>query len=396
MATSDAVPPGVETSPGRGEQTRTAAKDHRLLDHLAAWRVKTAHAFATQIGELIAFVRRNLFYAYLSTCALSVFSLAMNLLALAGTLKIASMVLFDWSKAIKLAAALGISIEGATKVDVAWIGAGIILPIYLTAGIAAFMARRSQVALSGEAERVLYQRCLHHPSLDRLLRSENFRASAQRAITVYANSCLSLALIPGQTTLCAIIVVILAFFQPMLIAIVLVVLLPLLLLYLVTGRRASAANTILKVTDANRKLLFRSIIANKRQETSAEALQSTRDQILQLTDDIARQRSVVRATKSIPEAALSIVTGCVLATAVVVLASTPATSERLIYLLIGFIMIRFMFGYLRGAFAQIQSIVQNLDEIRFINSTILSESVTDGTEILLGRDDDDELDDAEE
>jgi len=91
---------------------------------------------------------------------------------------------------------------------------------------------------------------------------------------------------------------------------------------------------------------------------------------------------------------LALVAGSVLAAAIIVLAGTPTDSDQLIYLLIGFILIRFLFVYLRGALSQLQSIVQNLDDIRFINQTILSETIKIGAIPIAASStkDDDDLD----
>jgi hypothetical protein len=46
-------------------------------------------------------------------------------------------------------------------------------------------------------------------------------------------------------------------------------------------------------------------------------------------------------------------------------------------LLIGFILIRFLFLLIRNVLQQAQSIMQNLDQVRFVNETILSPTVSE-------------------
>lgn len=372
MATSNAAPPGFDpstTSPNRA----LPGDAPRFIDHLAAWRPSAAHDAASQVRNLFTFARQNLLGLYLASAILPIIAQILNILALAGTIKIAAMILFRWEQAIKIAAALGISLEGATRSDIAWIGSGVILTIYAMAGIAGFISRRTQVAMTGRAERILYERYLHHPALDTLLKSERLRNAVPRAITIYSKSCLSLALVPGLAALSALLALILALFQPLFIVGLLIALLPLLVLYLLAGRRASAADAILKAAQTERKLLFRTLRASR----SPEARETTSAQILALTDKMAILQRKVKAISSIPEASLAFAAGLALATAMIILTSAPTNPDHLIYLLIGFIMIRFMFVYLKGVFGQIQKIVQNLDEIRFMHRTILSETISE-------------------
>jgi len=203
---------------------------------------------------------------------------------------------------------------------------------------------------------------------------ENFRPAAIRAIATYARSVLSLALIFGLSTLCALIVLILAVTLPMLIAIVLIAILPILLLYMLTGRRASFANKLIKSMERNRHELLKSL-TNHRKSPGPDDPETLRIEFLDATKDVARKRMKLRGIQSLPEATLAVVAGSVLAAAIVILAGMPVNHDGLIYLLIGFILIRFLFVYLRGTFANVQAIVQNLDDIRFINKTILSDVV---------------------
>lgn len=376
MATSDVDAAHSKASSGTKQNSGTTG----LLDHLAALRLGSAQRVFTEIGQMFSLIRQNFFGLYFTTTVVSTLARALNVLALAGTIKVAALILFNWKGALEIADQLGISLAGATKTDVAWIGAGIILTIYLLAGIAGYFSKRTQSKLAGRTERVLYERYLQHPAFVDLSALESFRPAAIRAISTYARSAVSMALIPGLATLCALIVLILALSQPMLIAIVLLAIVPLLLLYLLTGRRASVASALLKSSEARRAEFFRTMTpmanANKnRKQPTEEEIEHARAEVLRLTADISDQRMRVKSIQSAPEAALALVAGSVLAAAIIVLAGTPTDSNELIYLLIGFILIRFMFVYLKVAFSQLQSIVQNLDDIRFINQTILSDTI---------------------
>ncbi|MBU1211299.1 MAG: hypothetical protein KJ587_08510 [Alphaproteobacteria bacterium] len=374
MATSDADTAQPIDDPGE----KRASRGTGLLDHLAAMRLGSARRAGSAIAGVFALVRRNFFGSFIATIVLAITALGLNILALAGTIKVASLIIFDWTRALPIGKALGIPLDGATKTDIAWIGAAVILAIYFLAGVASFFSKRAQSALKGRTEYILYDRYLRHPSFDSLLGLDNFRPAAVRAIATYARSVLSLALIFGLSTLCAIIVLILVVMLPTLIAMVLIAILPVLLLYLLTGRRASAATKLIKSMEQNRNDLLRTL-TSRRKTPDPGSHEAARADFLNVTKEAARQRMQLRGIQSLPEATLSLVAGAVLAAAIVVLAGMPANDERLIYLLIGFILIRFLFVYLRGTFANVQSIVQNLDDIRFVNNTILSDVVAADT-----------------
>lgn len=374
MATSEADTTQTNGAPGG----KRAARATGLIDHLAAMRLGSVRRVSRAVGELLALVRKNFFGSFLATVILAVSALGLNVLALAGTIKVASLIIFDWTRALHIGKALGVSLEGATKTDIAWIGAAIIVAIYLLASIAGFFSKRALSALKGRTEHVLYERYLRHPSFASTLGHENFRPGVVRAIATYARSVHSLAMIFALSTLCTVIILILAVSLPMLIAIVLIAVLPVLVLYLLTGRRASAASKLVKSMEARRHELLRTLTSS-RKALAPEAANATTTEFLNVTKTISHENMKLRGIQSVPEATLAIVAGSVLAAAIVILAGMPANHEQLIYLLIGFILIRFLFIYLRGTFANVQTIVQNLDDIRFVNQTILSDVIAENS-----------------
>jgi len=296
MATGDVEVAGSKTSTSGKKKSGSTG----LLDHLAALRLGTVQRFSSEVSRLFALAHKSFFGLFIVTTILSIMARVMNILALAGTIKVAALILFNWQGAREIGVAVGLPLQNATKADIAWIAAAVILSIYLLAGLAGYFSKRTQASLTGHTELVLYKRYLHHPAFHELQRIEDFRPAATRSIATYARSTVSLALIPGLATVCTIILLVLAVSQPMLIAIVLIAILPLLLLYLLTGRRVSVAAGLLKSTEAHRLELIRSITGKKRKQPTPEAVESTRDEIVRLTSEISHQRRRLKVMKSSP------------------------------------------------------------------------------------------------
>lgn len=369
MAMGDANTQSDRTAPAPETSRMT-----RLWDHLIALRVNTVKGALGEIARIVRFAWSSLFNQFLATVVLGVMAQTLSIMALAGTIKIAAIVLFDWTRALRIGHFFGLDVDGFTKSEVVWVCAGVIFLLYLMAGTVNFVSKRSQAALQDRAEYVLYDRFLSHPSLEQLLQVANIQLVASRSIVAYAKSCFHLARAITLSAMCLVIIVVLGLFLPLMIVIVLVAVLPILLLYTLSGRRASVATKGVRSIETRRSETLKQLTPRRNSKSVDRA--GLREEFLRLTNDLARERMGLKAAQSVPEVALSVVAGTVLAAAILIFSGMQTDPERLIYLLIGFILVRFLFNYLRNGLNNVQALIQNLDGIRYVNRTILSDVIS--------------------
>lgn len=349
-----------------------------IFNHLASLRFETVTSVAAQVAKLARTLIENIpgpFIAVLIFCSLSP---ALNILALAGTIKTAALLLFDWTRALELGTYLGFSMDGVTKTDITWIACAVIIALYLAAGTAVYFKKRSKANLRGHAEVLVYDRFLNHNQLDRLLQLPDILKLATKSSAAYSRSSTNLAEGLSLMILCTVILIVLSIYLPYLIALVLIILLPIQLYFLLTGRRAGFSSKKINDMEARRRELLNQLVAQNLEKTAEPTPRAKlQSEYLQLTREVTRRRTAQMGATATPDVILSAVTGLVLAGAMVFLSGLETDQDSLIYLLIGFILIRFLFLFLRNVLMQAQSVMQNLDQIRFVNETILSSTISE-------------------
>lgn len=355
----------------------STSRNGNVFKHLPPLRFAAAKRIGQQVSKLARSLLANIPKPFFAVLTLGALSRALNILALAGTIKIASMVMFDWTRAIGIGKSLGLSMDGVTKDDIAWTGGAIMVVLYLLAGITAYAYKRSKADLRGQTEVLLYDRFLNHPQLPRLLNFPNIQQVVGKSISAYARCSNNLAEGLSLTILCTIILIVLSLHLPMMIALVLLILLPVQLFYLLAGRKIGVRANKINEIEARRRELLKQLTSPQKLTAEEPTPAQLRREYLQLTKDATSRRTAQMGAQASPDIALSAVAGVVLAGAMIFLSGLETDAESLIYLLIGFILIRFLFLFIRNVLQQAQSIMQNLDQVRFVNETILSPTVNE-------------------
>lgn len=346
----------------------------RLWDHFAALRFKSVKRVAEAIGRLLSYVSSNLGGKFTIAVFLGILARGMNLAALAGTIKIAAVVLFHWTQAQHIADALGFSGDSLTQSSVALIGGAAILVLYILAGLAGYGLKLIKTSLRARCEYLLLESFFGQPQFPRMIANDAIRANALRSIGAYARSTVNLSEAISYAVLCAGILLLLSLIMPMLIVFALAALIPLQLFYLLAGRRANVANEAIKDIDRDRSDVFKMMGPKKNKKkppVTVEQLVTLRSDYLRLTAEASSKRQTMLKGQFAPDLAFSAVAGLVLATAIVFLSSMETTTEHLIYLLIGFLLIRFLFVFIRNVLSNSQAIIQDLDQLRFVHETVL-------------------------
>lgn len=346
----------------------------RLWDHFAALRFRSVKRVGDVLARLVRYVSKNLAGTFSTAVFLGIVARGMNLAALAGTIKIAAVVLFHWTQAQQIADALGFSGDSLTHESVALIGGAAILILYICAGLAGYGLKLIKNSLRARCEYQLVESFFAQPQFPGMIANDAIRTNALRSIAAYARSGVNLSEAISYAVLCAGILLLLGLIMPMLIVFALAALLPLQLFYLLAGRRANAANEAIKNLDRDRVDVFKMMAPTKNKKKppiTVEQLASLRGDYLKLTAEASQKRQAMLKGQFAPDLAFSAVAGLVLAAAIIFLSSMETTTEHLIYLLIGFLLIRFLFVFIRNVLSNSQAIIQDLDQIRFVHETVL-------------------------
>ncbi|MEQ8824635.1 MAG: hypothetical protein RIC14_09700 [Filomicrobium sp.] len=348
-----------------------------LWDHLSALNPNSIKKALSTLRRFVHYVCHKLTFDFTLVVLLGLIARGLNLAALAGTIKIAAVVFFQWEQAKGIANALGFDGSSLTKPDVAWIGGGLIVLLYVSAGLAGYFQKLLKYKMRINGEHALLSSFFEQPRVTEFIAERDTRASAMRSIGAYARASVNLAEAISYTAMCGLILALLSLVLPMLIIFALAALLPLQAVYLVAGRRAHVASKTISNLEKERSEVFKQMLP-KRAKRKQPATPITKEQLTALTQDYLRltgkvsdKRQTMLKGQSSPDLVFAVVSGAVLATAIVVLSSMETTTERLIYLLIGFLLIRFLFIFIRSVLSNSQSIIQDLDQIRFVHDTVL-------------------------
>lgn len=348
-----------------------------LWDHLSALSVNSVTNATETLRRFIHYVTRNLTVEFVTVVLLGVIARGLNLAALAGTIKIAAIVFFQWEQAVGIANALGFAGQDLTKSDVAWFGGGLIVVLYVSAGLAGHVQRLVRNKMRTNGEYALLSSFFSQPRLAEFIAKRQTRLNALRSIGAYARASVAFAEAISYTALCGMILLLLSFILPMLIIFALAALLPLQAIYLLAGRRAHVASKSIADLERERSEIFKQMLPKKAKRkrpatlVTEEQLTALSQDYLRITDEVSGKRQTMLKGQSSPDLVFSVVSGTVLAAAIIVLSSMETSTEHLIYLLIGFLLIRFLFIFIRSVLSNTQSIIQDLDQIRFVHKTVL-------------------------
>ena len=95
-----------------------------------------------------------------------------------------------------------------------------------------------------------------------------------------------------------------------------------------------------------------------------------REQALDEMRAYISKKSRIESARSTPEFIATLITGATLALILFFLFAVEPQPQNIIYLLIGFILVRFLFDFVQRSMDNFQVIMQNFESIRLVNEII--------------------------
>ncbi len=331
-------------------------------------RMTAALRIADQLWMMHHFLLRNLPRSYLAYLSMSALSRGLNILALAGTLKVAAVILLDWTKAIQIGEKVGLSLQGMTKSNFAIVCAAIIMALYALYAIALRSREKLKAEFSGRVELEVVRTLLSDEIFPHLAVADKFRSEISKGVKAYQLSAAHLADATACAILSLLIIVVLGIYLPVLVAFFAVLILPILLFYLLAGRRMSFVRK--ELDELQGKQPLEKSITSKQVGPDGTLDALCRAEVLAGMQGSIAKKMQLQSGRSAPEFVTTLAVGAALAVTLFSLSNIEVQPANLVFLLIGFILVRFLFGFVRVFMANFQGVMQNLEGVCFVNEMV--------------------------
>ena len=242
------------------------------------------------------------------------------------------------------------------------------MALYTLYAITIRMRETLRCDFAGQCEFEILRVLLSDEVCQRISADNKLRSKIQSTARTYQQSTVRFANAVSFALLSIFITLVLGLYLPGLLAFFAILLLPILLIYLLTGRRMALAEQELDKLKGAQPL--EKLIMLEPVGLGSERHARPREQALDEMRAYISKKSRIESARSAPEFIATLITGAALALTLLFLSAVESQPQNIIYLLIGFILVRVLFDFVQKSMANFQVIMQNFESIRVVNKMI--------------------------